>query len=370
MQLSEGPLGVLLIGGFHSNSVEVIGLDNCSVPDLPEVRHGHGSFVTGWGSLAVCGGWWDGKPMSSDCLVLNTTSKQWERGILGNLIGSAVLGVVPMNVGTYMVHLTTSSFLPSGEREWIAGPTPPEEVRCAAEISASSFFAFGGKSVRQFDSSIAGPGNDEGWLSGGEWPKLRVKRYRPGCATIDNMFVVAGGHDNLGKLLKSVEIIFLTSKSLGKATNMMKPRGHFNLIVMGTTLLALGGFNETSIEMWEGVGGRWKEASMSLTSSRSHFSALTLTDSVCLPGPIPAHSCPTLDGGTCVFPFTNGRQSKPAKSNHSIFPQGQKLTLPVSVKMTKASGVQLQPKPGPSVTLGNALFLNLVISPTVCIGKC
>ena len=145
MQLSEGHLGVLLIGGFHSNSVEVIGLDNCSVPDLPEVRHGHGSFVTGWGSLAVCGGWWDGKPMSSDCLVLNTTSKQWERGILGNLIGSAVLGVVPMNVGTYMVHLTTSSFLPSGEQEWIAGPNPPEKVQCAARISASSFFFFRGK---------------------------------------------------------------------------------------------------------------------------------------------------------------------------------------------------------------------------------
>ena len=115
MQLSEGPLGVLLIGGFDSNSVEVIGLDNCSLPDLPEVRRDHGSFLTVWGSLAVCGGLWDGKPMSSDCLVLNTTSKQWQRGILGNVLGSSVLGVIPMDVGTYMVHLTTSSFLPSGE---------------------------------------------------------------------------------------------------------------------------------------------------------------------------------------------------------------------------------------------------------------
>ena len=133
------------------------------------------------------------------------------------------------------------------------------------------------------------------------------------------MSVVAGGHDNLRELLKSVEIIFLNSKTLGKATNMVKPRNNFNLIVMDTKLLALGGFNETSIEVWEGVGGRWNEASMSLTQSRRHFSALTLTDSVCLPGPIPPHSCPTLDEGTCVFPFTNGRQSKLANCNHGTF---------------------------------------------------
>ena len=309
MELSEGPLGVLLIGGFDSNSVEVIGLDNCSLPDLPEVRHGHGSFLTVRGSLAVCGGWWDGKPLSSDCLVLNTTSKQWERGILGNLIGNSVLEVIPMDVGTYMVHQITSSFLPSGEREWIAGPTSPEEVQCAAKISASSFLAFNGKSVRQFDSSIAGPGSDEGWLSDGEWPNLQAGRYRPGCATLEDICVVAGGHDQLtGQLLKSVEIIFLNSKTLGKGEDMVKPRSHFNLIVVGTLLLALGGFNDTSIEMLDGGGGRWKEASMSLTKSRSYFSALTTTDSVCFSGQMPPHSCPMLDGGTCVFPFTNGRQ--------------------------------------------------------------
>ena len=136
MQLSEGSLGVLLIGGIHSNSVEVIGFDNCSVPNLPEERHGHGSFLTVWGSLALSGGRWAGKPLSSDCLVLNTTSKQWERGILGNLVDNIVLGVIPMDVGTYMVHLTTSSFLPSGEREWIAGPEPQEKVQCAVGISA------------------------------------------------------------------------------------------------------------------------------------------------------------------------------------------------------------------------------------------
>ena len=109
MQSAQRPLGVLLIGGRDSknnslSSVEVIGLDNCSVPDLPQWRYNHGSFMTEWGSLAVCGGKWSGKPISSDCLVLDTTSNQWQRGLLGEVLGDIVVGVISMSIGNYMVH--------------------------------------------------------------------------------------------------------------------------------------------------------------------------------------------------------------------------------------------------------------------------
>ena len=124
------------------SSTEVIGIGSCLVPDLPEERFNHGSFMTEWGSLAVCGGWWAGKPWSSDCLVLNTTSKQWERGILGAVLGEDVLGVITIDVGTYMIHQLTSSFLPSGERDWIAGPDAKGVVQCATGISTSSFLDF------------------------------------------------------------------------------------------------------------------------------------------------------------------------------------------------------------------------------------
>ena len=225
-----------------------------------------------------------------------------------------------MDAGTYMVHPLSSSFLPSGEREWIAGPNPSERVDCATGISTSSFLTFSGKSVRQFDSSIAGPSSDEGWTADGEWPNLQVERYRPACETLGALSLVAGGFNNQWELLKSVEIIFLKSKSLGKAKDMLKPREHFNLIALGSTLLALGGFKETSIEIWEGEGEPWKETSISLETSRSNFSALTSTNLVCSDGPLPPHSCPTVDGGTCVFPFTNGKlHSKLAKL---IFPSG------------------------------------------------
>ena len=46
---------------------------------------------------------------------------------------------------------------------------------------------------------------------------------------------------------------------------------------------------------------------MSLANSRTHFSAIASTDSVCSSGSVPLHTCPTVGGGTCVFPFTKGK---------------------------------------------------------------
>ena len=305
---------MMVIGGrFYGNAtsaVEMTGFDNCSVPDIPEARYDHGSFMTSWGSLAVCGGSWVGKPASSDCLVLNTTSRQWERGVLGGLLGGHVRGVVTLDVGTYMVHTHLSSFLPSGEREWIAGPNPPQQVQCATGISEDSFLTFGGTSVRQFDSRTSGPTNDQGWVPDNVWPDLLVGRIRPGCATLGDLCFVAGGRNSKYEALKSVEVIFLQSKSLGKANDMQKPRSHFNLVVLGKTLLALGGNNDdASMEVWEGLEEPWRFAPQSLSSSKVDFSALPVDDRVCLEEPLPPHSCPTLDGGTCVFPFKNGNEN-------------------------------------------------------------
>ena len=305
----------MLIGGEDPNhrslsSVELLGLDNCSVPDLPEWRNNHGSFMTEWGSLAVCGGRWAGKPMSSDCLVLNTTSKQWERGLLGQVLGDIVVGVIRLSVGTLMVHHKNSSLLPSGEHKWIAGPSSPEVVQCATGISEHSYLAFGDKFVQEFDSRT-GPNTNEGWRTYDDWPKLEVTRYRPGCATLDApepMCIIAGGRDEQYERLKSVEIIFLSQKSRKRAQDMLTPRSHFNLVVLsGIMLLAFGGSNETSVEVWEGIDGPWSLTNFSLANARTQFSAFTTTDLVCSDGPLPPHSCPTVDGGSCVFPFKNGK---------------------------------------------------------------
>ena len=144
---------------------------------------------------------------------------------------------------------------------------------------------------------------------------------------------------------------------------MLKPRHHFALVVLGTTLLAFGGSNETSIELWEGEGKSWKEASISLPNARRQFSALSYSDLECVDGSWPAHSCPTVDEDACVFPFTNGRPHK----NLCIFLmayrvlQDLKPSPPVSVTRTRASFAQVKRAHGPSVTPRNVLLTFKVI---------
>ena len=77
-KIPEPPPGLVLMGGDAkdgpTSSVEPLGFPaNCMIPDLPEKRYGAGSFVAPQldGQLTVCGGWWDGKPNSTDCLTLN-----------------------------------------------------------------------------------------------------------------------------------------------------------------------------------------------------------------------------------------------------------------------------------------------------------
>ena len=124
---------------------------------------------------------------------------------------------------------------------------------------------------------------------------------------------MAGGLDSRGVAMTSVEIIFHTSKTLGTAKNMIQPRSHFNLVAVDRILVAFGGDNETSIEasieMWGGRGESWKNYYSSLAHSRSSFSALVTTKQVCSNAPLPPHSCPTVDGDVCVFPFINGNLS-------------------------------------------------------------
>ena len=136
----EPPPGLLLIGGQSKEeqftSIETFGLKNCSIPPLPETRYGFGSFITPTKppQLAVCGGWWMGKPNSTDCLTLNVTSSQWERGTFTNgLLGDRVRGVINIeDQGVFVIHSTGMSVLPPGSQSWIVGPAfaAPAECGC------------------------------------------------------------------------------------------------------------------------------------------------------------------------------------------------------------------------------------------------
>ena len=215
------PPGLLLLGGQSSEgqltSIETFGFETCTIPPLPETRYGFGSFIvpTYPPQLAVCGGWWMGKPNSSDCLTLNVTSSQWERGTFTNgLLGDGVRGVINMEgQGVFLVHSTGISFLAPGSKTWDAGPAFATSAECGCNISGTSFVTIhmsDTHNVREY-SVTDGEAEPEPKDS---WPSLSTKRRAPGCGATSYHLVVAGGVSGLDDVLTSVEVFHIATKSL------------------------------------------------------------------------------------------------------------------------------------------------------------
>ena len=266
--MPTSPQGVLLLGGKSPDgqlvSSETLGLENCTVPPLPETRYGHATFLTFFKQIGVCGGWWQGKPNSSDCLILNKTSGIWDRGYLGDIFGDGIRGVVDLKEhGVYLVHPTSTSFLAARSTAWIPGPIPPGTAECATKVSDPNFVSIGGldgKLVREYS-----PKKKE-WLEASLWSQLHIGRRGPGCAVTNTHLVVAGGVNGWQEVLTSVEVFLLESKAHKTAERMREGRAFFNLVPVGEThsrLLAIGGRNGTSdlqtTEWWDEEEDQWEE---------------------------------------------------------------------------------------------------------------
>ena len=279
--------GLVVLGGLSQDgplsSAETFGFedDDCSVPQLPEARYGLAAFKTSSKELAVCGGWWEGKPNSTDCLTLNTTKAQWVRGTLkGNLFGEGVRGSATFEeIGTYIFHSTTTSLLPSGSGTWVLGPDTPVEAECGCKLSDSSYAIVGSNSGNNvLEYSVT----DKHWEPTDTWPEMRTKRKGPGCAATPYYLLVAGGVTDQGEVLATVEIIWMKSKSLGRGQDMSTPRSFFTLVPVGLLrpkILAIGGRNgalflKTS-EFWEEEENQWEEGP-ELGTSRSALAAIMI----------------------------------------------------------------------------------------------
>ena len=292
----------------------MFGFDNCTIPPLPETRYAFGSFIapTDPPQLAVCGGWWMGKPNSTDCLTLNVTSGQWERGTFTNgLLGDGVRGVINMEgEGVFVVHSSGISVLAPGSSSWVAGPAFPTTAVCGCNVTRTSFVTIhmsDTHNVREYSvtNGVAGPEPE------GTWPSLLTKRHGPGCSATSYHLVVAGGVSSWGEVLTSVEVFHIESKALRRGGSLRQARAYFRIIPVGSThprLLAVGGKNASSIvdtsEWWEEEENVWQAGPM-LATGRSNFAALMAPPHlVCLDMDQPEHSCPVAHNTsqTCVFP--------------------------------------------------------------------
>ena len=310
-EIPDPPPGLVLIGGDSEagplSSVETLGFaEDCKIPHLPEKRYGAGSFESN-GELAVCGGWWDGKPNSTDCLTLNKEEGRWERGHLRGVPDGAggVKSVVSVeSVGVYLVHGASMSFLAENSTDWVEMEVPIADVQCATLIDEFSFLIFGGrtlKSVREFVSIMKeadtrqgfnGTDDDGGKTEGWQvprWPNLQQERRGPGCGATTDIVIVAGGVSGWQDILDTVEIFQLKTRALGTGGRMAQARAFFSLVPVGETfirLLAVGGegLNGVSLsttEWWNHDDYEWEEGPV-LDNPRSSLAAsLVPVDLVC-----------------------------------------------------------------------------------------
>ena len=253
-----------------------------------------------------------GKPNSTDCLTLNMTSGQWERGtFINGLLGEGVRGVINMEgEGVFVVHSNGMSFLEPGSQSWVAGPAFTTSAECGCKVSSTNFVTVhmnDNYNVREYsvtDGKAEAKPKDS-------WPSLLTKRRGPGCGATSLHLVVAGGVSEWDEVLNSVEVIHIVSKALRRGGDMQQARAYFQIIPVGSMhprLLALGGKNASSIvdtsEWWEEEENVWQAGPM-LATGRSNFAALMAPPHlVCLDMDQPEHSCPVAHNTsqTCVFP--------------------------------------------------------------------
>ena len=311
------PPGLVILGGQSTDrqlaSVETFGFENCMIPPLPEPRFSFGSFITlsPTPQLAVCGGWWAGRPFSSDCLTLNRTSGQWERGKFTNgPLGDDIQGVITIvDKSVCLVHRIGLSLLSSGTQTWVAGPVFDAPAVCGCKISSKSFVTIhfsDANNVREYSLS----NNKVEPQPNNIWPSLSIKRSGPGCAATSYHLVVAGGVSDMDKILSSVDIFDIKRKSLRKGGSLQQARAYFQIVPVGSKyprLLAIGGKDQNSSlvtsEWWEEEEDSW-EVGPPLTTGRSNFAALmTMPQLICFDIEPSAHSCTVEEDTeqTCTF---------------------------------------------------------------------
>ena len=254
-----------------------------------------------------------GKPNSTDCLTLNVTSAQWERGTFTNgLLGDGVRGVINMEgQGVFLVHSSGILVLAHDSQSWVGGPIfLTSAAVCGCNISSTSFGTIHISDTHNVREYVVTNGEAEPEPID-SWPNLSIKRQGPGCgATVDHL-VVAGGVSGLDDVLSSVEVYHIATKALRRGGSLQQARAYFQIIPVGSThprLLAVGGQGASSTldtsEWWEEEENSWEEGP-ALSRGRTNFAALMAPPHlVCSEIDPPAHSCPAAQNTsqTCLFP--------------------------------------------------------------------
>lgn len=254
--------------------------------------------------IATCGGWVDDDNRLSSCLVLDTSTGQWEENRMEPLLQERTYhAAVTLEGQVYVIggqgsRSTASSteVLPAGSSSWEQGPRIPVEMfygPCAVAISTTSFIVFYRKEIREFDASTAGPTSNQGWAEEAKWPKLETSRTDwPGCAKVgEDIVVIAGGH-TWPATHQTTEILDLSTRRITRGGKMATTKGYFHIISFNNngvfTTLAVGGLDDdlnnlNTVEEWEPESESWSTVETRLKEKRSYFGAVAVNKNLVCP---------------------------------------------------------------------------------------
>ena len=92
---------------------------------------------------------------------------------------------------------------------------------------------------------VNGPNSDLGWR---KWAPIRQKRSHHACAILSSKVIVAGGYGDGYEILKSTEIMDLSTQTVISGANLEVARVHFGMVTVGDAenqmVLAFGGQTE------------------------------------------------------------------------------------------------------------------------------
>ena len=207
------------------------------------------------------------------------------------------------NIGVYLAIGLESDFLPAGRMQWQRGPDLPEYAigPCAVAISPTSFLLINGFRIWEFDSSVAGPTSNEGWLESNRWPTLKKDRLYASCSKVSQKVVIAGGQNTRNyKSIRSTEVLDLLTKQITSGENLRtakKSLGAVTIINGGKErMFSFGGFVRFAffffrwydayykeVDEWVEETSSWRPVT-SLLQKRTFFGAVSVPKQLVCPG--------------------------------------------------------------------------------------
>ena len=256
--------------------------------------------------VATCGGDTPDGPTAS-CLVLDPINQRWDANKMESLTvakdDELVVAATLDNIGVYLAIGLESDFLPAGRMQWQRGPDLPAYAigPCAVTISPTSFLLFTGGNIWEFDSSVAGPTSNEGWLESNRWPALKKDRLYASCSKVGQKVIITGGQNVRNyESLQSTEVLDLLTKQITSGENLRTAKkclGAVTIMIGGQErMFSFGGFAQfyiadfgdfdyayyNEVDEWIEENSNWRPVT-SLLQERTSFGAVSVPKQLVCP---------------------------------------------------------------------------------------